>query len=158
MAKGIVHRERPCKPVDSRIMVYVDSITAGQPSGTFYHFNSCQPYPFSDLGDMVIKVDSLLDQLNHPERYLAKRSWKGQDLSIAEPIRLEETPIEFNRSGHMETFSIFVMKRQHGTWQGEVKWVGKNCSVCFRSALELLNLIQAALQDHESPQISMDVT
>lgn len=43
------------------------------------------------------------------------------------------------------TFVIYVKYRQHATWQGEVVWTDTRQRKCFRSALELLKLIDEAL-------------
>jgi len=47
------------------------------------------------------------------------------------------------------TFVIQIQHRQHATWQGTITWVDKEKSVNFRSALELLKLIDGSLDDEE---------
>lgn len=48
------------------------------------------------------------------------------------------------------TFVIHVHNSQNDTWQGEVIWADKNEKKHFRSALELMKLIDSALnQDTE---------
>ena len=54
-----------------------------------------------------------------------------------------------NQSGDLATFVVHVKHRQHSTWQGEVVWAEKNEKRSFRSALELLKLIDNALEDEE---------
>jgi hypothetical protein len=48
------------------------------------------------------------------------------------------------------TFVIQIQHRQHATWQGTVTWVDKDKSVNFRSALELLKLIDGSLDEEWS--------
>lgn len=147
MAKGAcLSQQQVDQTVDSRFMVYVDSVAAGQPAGTFYHFQSHQPFHFSNMGDLVLQIDQLLDRLNHPERFLKKRHWGHQALPAPQPFAVEDMPVEFTRSRGQWTFTICVMTRQHGTWQGDIRWVEKDQKVYFRSALELLTLLQAALK------------
>ena len=43
-----------------------------------------------------------------------------------------------------ERFLIEIKSRQHGTWQGNITLIGEGKAVPFRSALELLRLIDAA--------------
>ncbi|MDE7037496.1 MAG: hypothetical protein K2O98_05985 [Lachnospiraceae bacterium] len=43
------------------------------------------------------------------------------------------------------TFIIRVQHRQHSSWQGEVTWVDEQKKEYFRSALELVRLIDGAL-------------
>ena len=44
-----------------------------------------------------------------------------------------------------ETFIIKIMNQQNSTWQGSVTWVDEQREQYFRSALELLKLIDGAL-------------
>lgn len=45
-----------------------------------------------------------------------------------------------------ETFVINVKCRQNHTWQGTVKWIEGKKEVPFRSALELIKLIDSAIE------------
>ena len=45
------------------------------------------------------------------------------------------------------TFEITVKFMQNSTWQGEVLWVEKNRKQNFRSALEMLKLMDEAITD-----------
>lgn len=43
------------------------------------------------------------------------------------------------------TFVVHVHCRQNTTWQGEVVWADRNKKQSFRSVMELLNLMESAL-------------
>lgn len=45
------------------------------------------------------------------------------------------------------TFIVKILERQNATWQGSVTWVDKRQEQHFRSALELLKLIDGALDE-----------
>ncbi|MBP3927297.1 MAG: hypothetical protein J6D13_09025, partial [Clostridium sp.] len=47
--------------------------------------------------------------------------------------------------GEKGTFIVHVKYRQNATWQGEVIWTERKQKQYFRSALELLKLIDSAL-------------
>lgn len=49
-----------------------------------------------------------------------------------------------------ENFLINIQNRQHATWQGTVTWIEKQQSQNFRSALELIKLIESALEEEET--------
>ena len=49
--------------------------------------------------------------------------------------------------GESATFIVKVQYRQNSTWQGTVIWTEKNKKQAFRSALELLKLIDGALDE-----------
>ena len=44
-----------------------------------------------------------------------------------------------------ETFVIRIMNTQNATWQGTVTWTDEKREVPFRSALELIRLMDSAL-------------
>ena len=56
---------------------------------------------------------------------------------------------ELIEPGKKATFLIQVQYRQNATWQGEITWVEKKESIRFRSALELIKLIDSAVQESE---------
>ena len=45
------------------------------------------------------------------------------------------------------TFEITVRFRQNATWQGQILWVDKGLKMNFRSALEMLKLMDEAVAD-----------
>ena len=47
------------------------------------------------------------------------------------------------------TFLLNIYDRQNSTWQGSISWVDKNEKQQFRSALELIKLIESALDEAE---------
>ena len=53
------------------------------------------------------------------------------------------------KHGNMGTFVIRVQHRQHSSWQGRVTYLEENKSVYFRSALELIKIIDGALDEVE---------
>lgn len=48
-----------------------------------------------------------------------------------------------------ETFVVQVLNTQNATWQGTVTWTDGRRSESFRSALELIRLMDSALLDTE---------
>ena len=54
--------------------------------------------------------------------------------------------------GKKTTFLVEVQYRQNATWQGNVTWVEKSEKQPFRSALELLKLIDSALEKNEAAE------
>lgn len=45
------------------------------------------------------------------------------------------------------TFIVKILNKQNSTWQGSVTWVEEQRTQNFRSALELLKMIDGALED-----------
>ena len=50
-----------------------------------------------------------------------------------------------NTLGKKGTFVVHVQYLENSTWQGEIVWTEKNESLKFRSALELLKIMDSAL-------------
>ena len=48
-------------------------------------------------------------------------------------------------TGERETFVIRIMNTLNATWQGTVTWTDGKKEVAFRSALELIRLMDSAL-------------
>jgi hypothetical protein len=44
-----------------------------------------------------------------------------------------------------QSFIVNVLYQEHSTWQGTVTWVDENKTQTFRSALELLRLIDSTM-------------
>lgn len=61
-----------------------------------------------------------------------------------------------NRQKKTETFIIKVMDQQNATWQGSVTWVDEQREQYFRSTLELLKLIDSALEKRNDDEENSD--
>ena len=55
-----------------------------------------------------------------------------------------------------ETFVVKVEHCENESWQGRVTWAEENKSVHFRSALELLKLIDGAVRGRQKSKQDMD--
>lgn len=47
------------------------------------------------------------------------------------------------------TFVVHVNKNENDTWQGQVTWADNDEKLSFRSAMELMSIIDAALNTEE---------
>lgn len=56
-----------------------------------------------------------------------------------------------SRGHNREDFVVRVFFNEHATWQGEVVWVEKQERHYFRSALELLRLMDNAMETSHVP-------
>ena len=132
------------------VCVCIQEIFGDQKKGCFHHKYSEQPVPFSDLNHLLILMEQLMDRLNFPQSSTLQRSFFKTERSTPKKAKEEEQPVRtakeiLNETGTKGTFVINVQYRQNATWQGRVLWAetGKSCN--FRSALELLKLIDSAL-------------
>lgn len=50
------------------------------------------------------------------------------------------------QSKKANSFVILIKDTQNGTWQGTIEWIEKNKKQYFRSALEMIKLIDSAVE------------
>lgn len=126
------------------------------------------PIPCHDMGDFLIKLDNIYNELGHPMAYMALRSFfphrQGRTEKTAPHAYHDERlfdPYSIKKgrgaekgigAGKMQSlFYIHTIFRQNATWQGKVVWLkaGDPKSCHFRSALELVHLLDEVLHAKE---------
>ena len=55
-------------------------------------------------------------------------------------------------TGERETFVVRILNTQNATWQGTVTWTDGRRTESFRSALELIRLIDSTLLEQEQEE------
>ena len=65
---------------------------------------------------------------------------------INEVLKIEE---EREKTNSVGTFEISVKFMQNATWQGQIHWIERNQKQHFRSALEMLKLMDEALAESQ---------
>ena len=56
------------------------------------------------------------------------------------------------KHGDLGSFIIRVQHRQNSSWQGRITWVEKNQTMYFRSAWEMMKLMESALDTVSAPE------
>jgi len=127
----------------NRILVCVDSYENKVFSGRIYgHLDDTEP--FESLTEFLIKTESLLDELQRPQAYTSIRSFSN----TAPRLGYSSSALSI-RHGLEATFEIQVLYRQHTSWQGILYWREQHIEQRFRSVLELIFLMDSALQRQE---------
>ena len=67
-------------------------------------------------------------------------------------VRVMDDKTLFEQRGDLGTFTIRVQHRQHSSWQGRVTYLDENQTVYFRSALELMKIIDSTLDGTRHPE------
>ena len=111
------------------------------------------PYEFSCLVQMILKMEGIFDMKGFPEASMTPRVFvspnnngekpKAGGNSLLDNTIDSKTPAEPGVAKY--TFEIDVKFRRNATWQGQIIWVEKNLKQNFRSVLEMLKLIDEAL-------------
>ena len=125
---------------NKKTFVCIDSYENGIPVGRLYNANA-EPAGFECLTQFLLKLEAMLDQLQQPQAYTTPRSFDTaqKPFENAPPVR-QVTP------GRMATFELHVIFRQHTSWQGTIVWLEQQMEQPFRSALELVFLMDSALR------------
>lgn len=124
--------------------------------GEVYHRYSREGVPFEAMYQMVGFVDNLCDDIGYPVRSTNLRSLVRKHITKRRNHRKMERVMELSelleKKGAEGTFLVHVQFRQNATWQGQVTWVDKKQTCQFRSALELMKLIDSALLEEDEQQ------
>jgi len=117
--------------------------------GELYHSYSKEPYKYDDIIDMLSKMEQLYNDLQFPMSSTESRSFfnKKQNFKRKGMAKMMEDEMILDKRGGKGTFIIQVQYRQNSSWQGKIIWVEKNKTLHFRSALEMLKLIDGALNE-----------
>lgn len=55
--------------------------------------------------------------------------------------------MKHNKHKRNNSFFVVIKETQNNTWQGTIEWIEKNEKQSFRSALEMIKLIDSAIDD-----------
>ena len=135
------------------ICICVDEYDPHSILGRIYQSGNETPLYFNEIGRMLILTDRILDEQHYPQPSTSGRSFmkRKQNQSKAKERTPMQKKTEVTQKGGKGTFVVQIQYRQHATWQGKVLWAEKNETMQFRSALELLKLIDGAL-DQAAPE------
>ena len=127
-----------------KTIVCIDNYEKGNPEGRIYH-SYAESETFQSLSQFLIKMETLLDDLQLPQASTETRSFcQLPQISLADP-----PPVNQVRKGRCATFQIQVIFRQHTSWQGTVTWLEESSEQSFRSVLELILLMDSAIRKLE---------
>lgn len=131
------------------IVLCVSQCGRGTIRGNLYHGYSREGFPFYGYEDVIKIAERFFNELGFPYMENSDRDICGCIHRIGRRgdmarVMSDETLLE--QHGDMGTFVIRVQHRQHSSWQGRVTYLDKDQTVSFRSALELLKIIDGVLE------------
>ena len=97
---------------------------------------------FENLTQLLFLIEDLQDALSFPKKSMEPRSFR--EGPGASPLPKKETGGGAEEKA-LATFKVSVLFRQNASWQGRVVWTEQNAESPFRSALELVRLIDSVL-------------
>ena len=142
------------------IVVCVDERKGNDCAGKFWQQYEKRSCPFQTIGDLFFQMEDLFDDWNFPQSSNRPRTFAEETgMEEAELAGKRTTRIKrgkrvdlsdlHDQKGKLATFVIQVQYRQNSSWQGQVIWAEGNRCEHFRSALELMKLIDGAMDEAE---------
>ena len=135
--------------ISNSIVLAVDDKDIRGIQGRVYHAYSEEAIPIACFEEVIRIAENLFNDLGYPQMTTNDREFGGSSYSYRkkeEMVRVMDDKTLFEQRGDLGTFTIRVQHRQHSSWQGKVTWMEKNETVCFRSALELMKMIDNVLE------------
>ena len=123
-----------------KMLVFVDSYEDGTVGGRLSFPSSPDEIRFASLMQMLISIEEHLDAANFPQSYSKMRIFTSKS-----PHKNRPEPTRKPKCGEIASFSLRILFRQNASWQGYVSWLDGGIEESFRSALELVFLLNSAL-------------
>ncbi len=108
--------------------------------GTFYNPFYGEEVPFYNLTQLLLMMEEMMDDMKFPQEAVQSRRFKCCTKYL-EPVRILPKPVQ----EAIATFKVRVLFRQGASWQGKLSWAEGKQELAFRSALELVKLMDSAL-------------
>lgn len=136
--------------------VCVNEFHDGGPVGSVYHKYSREGLVFHNVFELLQHMEYVMDYCRYPQPSTRIRTFGNKEYQYQEKKKVElmvNADGIMEKSGELATFVIHVKYRQNSTWQGDIFWTEKQEKRNFRSALEMLKLIDGALDQAEDDEL-----
>lgn len=130
---------------DNDLLICIDSYNNRLMEGHLFTKDFSGSRRFDNMVQLLRLIQSTLDKLGYPEPYT-----QIKDFSNSGKAGESETMDFFDadtceRYGKLATFHVKIIFRQNASWQGVITWAEDRREESFRSALELVFLMDSAL-------------
>jgi hypothetical protein len=139
----------------TKLRICVDGIDGGAVNGRVFSQRLKEPFVFTDLSNLVLRLDRLMDEQNYPQAFQRKRTFmtaapaskKNRDETAREDDDrpyLDAETVE-GAAGKKATFELQVLSRQNTNWQGFVDFLDGAGRREFESDLEFFAMVNETL-------------
>ena len=136
-------------PEDMRTsIIQIYSYRDRNPQGTFYNPYYGEEVVFENLTQLLFTMENLMDEMGYPQASARTRGFKEGPKRMTRTSVAKQLLLSPDQEA-IATFKVKVLFRQGASWQGRVCWTGSKEEMSFRSALELIKLIDSALPQPE---------
>jgi hypothetical protein len=153
-------------PVPDDIKICFDGYENGDYSGKICSIYEVSDLEFETMDQVIPDIMDHLDMIGRPEcsetirsfkkkRHIAENKAQANNNGKAiEPMRKKDEVRA--KHGDIGTFVVHVKYRQNASMQGEVIWTETGDKRNFRSAYELLKLMDSAVQPDDQDDIEIE--
>ena len=124
-------------------IIRVERYDNKNPEGTFYNLYYGTEVPFENLTRLLLLMEDLMDEMDCPQASVKSRRFTT-DTKAPERNSIPHLGVEPGQNA-LATFKVKVLFRQGASWQGKIWWLEEEMETSFRSALELIKLMDSAL-------------
>ena len=121
------------------VTICVDEYKNQIPCGRIYDLHQDKGICFQGTIGLLQSIDTVLEEMNSPQSFTGKRVLWSEDRKEPEAIT------DGIRGGKTATFTLRILFRKNASWQGVVTWIEGRAEESFRSVLELLLLMDSAM-------------
>lgn len=129
---------------EQMVFIGIDSYAEKAVAGRLWYGCRGEEASFANLMQLLLLLDRVLEDQGLPEAQLRCKGFVPPDTL---PCRLPTEPAETGKPscGALASFRLKILFRQNASWQGIVTWTESRQEESFRSALELIMLLDSAL-------------
>lgn len=134
---------------DSKIVLCIDAMDQSDYAGRLYNHVDCREVPFNGLTELLKLIEEILARIKFPQPAHAyhrfqqekEKTEAGERFPLPGDVQIEDV-----EPGQLATYMVQVQFRQNATWMGLFFDNSERRPQRFHSVLELIRLIDAALQ------------
>ena len=122
-------------------VICIDTYEDGVLDGRMYNPYLDAGISFHSTMEFLKKLDYMLVKMNLPQSFSANKAFRP-----VQEVELGAPPQDTLQKGKAATFAVNILFRQNASWQGLVTWSEGHREKSFRSVLELLLMMDSALE------------
>lgn len=130
-----------------------------KPYGEFRHLYMDTVQTFYTVSELIYRLELLMEETNSPSAdFLCRKEWstKPNKTTVGQSRKHNSSLLgQLSFSGldkPGEQFLLHIRYRQNATWQGDIRWLNKKKTFSFRSALELLMVLETFYMKHQKQE------
>ena len=130
------------------VVLCVDGHDENSLKAKFYTSYTTEPVHVISWDQLIFEMERFYDDIRFPYPTTKSRSFTEtapKPYTNARKAKVMKDEELLSKHGDLGSFIIRVQHRQNSSWQGRVTWMEKNQTMNFRSVLELIKLIESAI-------------